>query len=111
LFPLFAFGFLEKVEAAAYISPLSQTIYGSQAPAIWNFSWSGTSPFKIYFRTDTTNGYTLINARSTSLSMSYQREYSSSASYVSYTPGLLVEDNNGHLQVASAKVYKYLTRP
>ncbi|RSK56027.1 hypothetical protein [Bacillus canaveralius] len=106
---IFAVGFSQYSEAAS-ISPASQTIYGSGATARWNLSWSGYPPFKVYFRTDTTNVYKLINASSYSNSMSHSALYQSSSPYVSYTPGLLVEDSRGYSSVASAKVYKYLAQ-
>ncbi len=108
---IFVFGFVERGEAAASISPSTQTIYGSQVYANWTFSWTGTPPFKVLFRSDSSSPYEVINASSNSNSMSYSYKYSSSEAYKKYTPGLLVEDTNGHLHVASATVYKYLTKP
>lgn len=108
---IFAFGFVEKSEATANISPSTQTIYGSQAYASWNFSWTGTGPCVVYFKPDSNSSYSMINASSYSNSMSHSYRYSSSSAAISFTPGVLIEDSNGFLHIASATVYKYLTKP
>lgn len=105
------FGLQFKAEAAASISPSSQSIYGQDQYAYWNFSWSGTGPFVVYFRPDPSQSIKTINSRTLQSSMSYSHQYRSSSTYVKYSPQLLVEDSGGHLHVASATVHKYLTRP
>lgn len=94
---------------AGRMTPSVQTIYGGRQTASWTLNWSGTGPWKVSFSADG-EPYRVINNSTTAQGMNHSESYSSSASYVKYTPRFMAVDSRGNLSAASATVHKYLRR-